>query len=68
MKPWFYVVLVPWIAFMIFGVLTFLDFGFDAVVITENGPQFWIHVLVDVVLFGLPVILFPFARKKRPQI
>ena len=67
MKPWFYVVLVPWLAVMFFGFLALLDFGFDAVAIDSKGPQFWIDVLIKVVIFGLPVILFPFARKKRPQ-
>jgi len=65
MKGWFYVVLIPWLAVMAFGVLAFLDYGFDAVVITSQGVQYWVDIAIDAFILFLPLLVFPFARKKK---
>lgn len=65
MKWWFYILIIPWLFIMVFGVLAFHDFGFDALLITSNGVQYWIDVAINGVILLYPLLLFPFAKKRK---
>ena len=65
MKIWYYVCLVPWAAFMLFGVLAILDFGFETLVPVVTGVGFWIEIAFKALLILFPLWAFPFAMKRK---
>lgn len=67
MKPWFYVMLVPWMAFIAIVALYILDYGFETIVPSTTGVDFWISVSVKAVMLFLPLIALPFALKRKSK-
>ena len=55
MKPWYWMILAIWAAVMLMGVLVIHDYGWSAV---SRDP-------LSILIFLLPVWIFPFGKRKK---
>ena len=62
-RPWFWIVLAMWLFIMAFGVLAFLDYGFETFLPVETGSAAALEVAVKVVILALPVWTYPLAKR-----